>query len=62
MLTDRGFISEEKAMRRSFVIAGVLGFIAILAFSLIGVHAQLTGLAASDNVPAAPVSYTHLRA
>jgi hypothetical protein len=31
----------------------VLGFFAILAFSLIGVHAQLTGLAASDNVPAA---------
>lgn len=53
VLTDRGFISEEKTMRRSFVIAGVLGFIAILAFSLIGVHAQLTGLAASDNVPAA---------
>ena len=53
VLTDRGFISEEKAMRRSFVIAGVLGFIAILAFSLIGVHAQLTGIAASDNVPAA---------
>ncbi|WP_079204291.1 sodium:solute symporter [Pseudomonas sp. CC6-YY-74] len=53
VLTDRGFISEEKTMRRSFVIAGVLGFFAILAFSLIGVHAQLTGLAASDNVPAA---------
>ena len=53
VLTDRGFISEEKTMRRSFLIAGVLGFIAILAFSLIGVHAQLTGLAASDNVPAA---------
>ena len=53
VLTDRGFISEERAMRRAFVLAGVLGFIAILAFSLIGVHAQLTGLAASDNVPAA---------
>lgn len=53
VLTDRGFISEERTMRRSFVIAGVLGFVAILAFSLIGVHAQLTGLAVSDNVPAA---------
>ncbi|WP_339489865.1 sodium:solute symporter [Pseudomonas sp. EL_65y_Pfl2_R95] len=52
VLTDRGFISEEKTMRRSFVIAGVLGFVAILAFSLIGVHAQLTGMAASSNVPA----------
>lgn len=53
VLTDRGFISEEKTMRRSFLIVGVLGFFAILAFSLIGVHAQLTGLPASDNVPAA---------
>jgi len=53
VLTDRGFISDEQSMRRSFVIAGVLGFLAILAFSLIGVHATLTGIAASDNVPAA---------
>ncbi|WP_369958497.1 sodium:solute symporter [Pseudomonas benzenivorans] len=53
VLTDRGFISEERTMRRSFIVAGVLGFAAILAFSLIGVHAQLSGIAASDNVPAA---------
>jgi Na+/proline symporter len=53
VLTDRGFISEERSMRRAFIIAGVLGFVAILAFSLIGVHAQLSGLPASDNVPAA---------
>jgi Na+/proline symporter len=53
VLTDRGFISDEKTLRRSFLIAGVLGFFAILAFSLIGVHASLTGVAASDNVPAA---------
>jgi len=53
VLTDRGFISEERTMRRAFWIAGALGFVVILAFSLIGVHAQLTGLAASDNVPAA---------
>ncbi|MND61773.1 hypothetical protein D3C80_530350 [compost metagenome] len=53
VLTDRGFICEERSMRRAFVVAGVLGFFAILAFSLIGVHAQLDGLAASDNVPAA---------
>lgn len=52
VLTDRGFISDEKTLRRSFLIAGLLGFFAILAFSLIGVHAGLTGLAASDNVPA----------
>ncbi|WP_442908986.1 sodium:solute symporter [Halopseudomonas sp.] len=53
VLTDRGFISEEKSMLRAFTLAGVLGFIAILAFSLIGVHASLSGLEASSNVPAA---------
>lgn len=53
VLTDRGFISDEKTLRRSFLIAGVLGFFAILAFSLIGVHASLVGIAGSDNVPAA---------
>lgn len=53
VLTDRGFISEERTMRRAFLLAGILGFVAILAFSLIGVHAQLIGLPASDNVPAA---------
>ncbi len=52
VLTDRGFISEEKTMLRAFTLAGVLGFIAILAFSLIGVHASLSGLEASSNVPA----------
>ncbi|MBC2693620.1 sodium:solute symporter, partial [Pseudomonas sp. MBT-1] len=36
-----------------FVIAGVLGFFSILAFSLIGVHASLVHIAVSDNVPAA---------
>ena len=49
VLTDRGFISEERTMRRAFLLAGILGFVAILAFSLIGVHAQLTGLPASDS-------------
>ena len=51
--TDRGFISEEKSMLRAFTLAGVLGFVAILAFSLIGVHASLSGIEASGNVPAA---------
>jgi len=53
VLTDRGFISEEKSMLRAFTLAGLLGFIAILAFSLIGVHASLSGIEASGNVPAA---------
>ena len=53
VLTDRGFISEEKSMLRAFTLAGVLGFVAILAFSLIGVHATLGGTEAGGNVPAA---------
>jgi Na+/proline symporter len=52
VLTDRGFISEERGMLKAFGVAGVLGFFAILAFSLIGVHADLVGVAASSNVPA----------
>ena len=44
VLTDRGFICEEKKMLKAFTIAGILGFIAILLFSLIGVHSMLNGL------------------
>jgi len=53
VLTDRGFITREKTMLRAFIVAGVLGFIAIFAFSLVGVHARLQGLAPSGNMPAA---------
>jgi Na+/proline symporter len=52
VLTDRGFITHEKTMLRAFIAAGVLGFVAILAFSLVGVHARLEGIAAGGNVPA----------
>jgi Na+/proline symporter len=52
VLTDRGFITREKTMLRAFVVAGVLGFVAIFAFSLVGVQARLQGLAPSSNVPA----------
>lgn len=53
VLTDRGFITREKTMLRAFIIAGGLGFAAIFAFSLIGVHARLNGIPLSSNVPAA---------
>jgi solute:Na+ symporter, SSS family len=52
VLTDRAFITRERTMLRAFIVAGVLGFLAILAFSLIGVHARLEGLAVTSNVPA----------
>jgi len=51
VLTDRGFITEEKSMLRAFIVAGVLGFLCIFAFSLVGVHARLEGLPGGDNMP-----------
>ena len=53
MLTDRGFICEEKKMLRSFVVAGLLGFLAIVLFSLIGVHAYLNDMSTAGS--SAPV-------
>lgn len=53
VLTDRGFITREKTMLRAMIASGVLGFICILAFSLVGVHARLEGLPAGENMPGA---------
>tara|TARA_R110001583_G_scaffold165276_1_gene317792 strand:+ start:7229 stop:8635 length:1407 start_codon:yes stop_codon:yes gene_type:complete len=52
VLTDRAFVTREKTMLRAFIVAGVLGFVAIVAFSLVGVHARLEGMPVSGNVPA----------
>ena len=52
VLTDRGFICEERKMLWAFTWAGVLGFVAILGFSLLGVHAKLAGVTDTSNVPA----------
>jgi hypothetical protein len=40
-------------MLRSFVVAGLAGFVAIFLFSLVGNHARLAGIEAAGNVPAA---------
>jgi solute:Na+ symporter, SSS family len=53
VLTDRGFITRERTMLRAMIVAGVLGFICIFGFSLVGVHAKLEGLPAGDNMPGA---------
>lgn len=53
VLTDRGFITGEKKMLRAMVVAGVLGFICIFAFSLVGVHARIEQLPLGDNMPGA---------
>lgn len=52
ILTDRGFITEPHGMRRAYVGAGLFGFLGILLFSLVGVHAYLDHLTVSSNVPA----------
>lgn len=52
ILTDRGFITPEKTMLKAFVVAGILGFVSILTFSLVGVHAYLEGLSVAGNAPA----------
>ena len=52
VLTDRGFICEEKTMLKSFVISGILGFVAIVIFSFIGIYGSLEGIAAKGNIPA----------
>lgn len=52
VLTDRGFITNEKIMLRACCWAGALGFLSILAFSLIGIYARLEHLPPSGNVPA----------
>ncbi|MEG0016858.1 MAG: hypothetical protein RR747_09805 [Gordonibacter sp.] len=62
VLTDRGFITEEKTMVKAFVVSGVLGFLAILLFSFIGIHAQLVGIPLSSNVPAAVGAATSMAA
>ncbi|WP_404366533.1 sodium:solute symporter [Marinobacter sp.] len=53
VLTDRGFVNKEKTMLKSFVVAGLLGFVAVFIFSLVGVHAQLNDIAVAGNAPAA---------
>lgn len=56
VLTDRGFVTEEKGMLRAMIGAGIAGFVCILAFSLVGVHARLDGLPPGDNMPGAVAS------
>lgn len=53
VLTDRGFVTEERIMLKSFVVAGILGFFSILGFSLVGVHAYVEGLTVAGNAPVA---------
>lgn len=44
VLTDRAFITSPKVMRKSFLLASVLGALCIILFSMIGVYAQTRGM------------------
>lgn len=44
VMTDRGFLTDPTTTLKSFIWASVIGFICILLFSLVGIHARLLGL------------------
>lgn len=44
VLTDRGFITSPKVMRKSFFFASILGILCIILFSIIGVYAKVNGI------------------
>lgn len=49
VLTDRAFISKEKHMLRAFTVAGLLGFLAILLFGFLGIHAYINNIDLGGN-------------
>ncbi|HYX10239.1 MAG TPA: hypothetical protein VE912_26155, partial [Bacteroidales bacterium] len=50
VLTDRGFIADEKTTLKSFIIASIAGFIFILLFSFVGIYAKSIGMAGQAAV------------
>jgi Na+/proline symporter len=44
VLTDRGFITDEKTTLKGYIIATVIGFLCILLFSFVGIYAKFLGL------------------
>lgn len=51
VLTDRGFLTEEKKMLKAFTISGLGGFLVIVLFSFVGVYSKLEGMPLTDNIP-----------
>ncbi|MDR2109199.1 MAG: hypothetical protein LBP28_07055 [Coriobacteriales bacterium] len=51
VLTDRAFISKIGSMLKVYIVSGIIGFAAILLFSLIGIDATLSGMALTGNMP-----------
>ncbi len=56
VMTDRAFISDPRTTLRSFLWAGLIGFVCIFLFSLIGVTAKNIGLAGQATVEIAKYS------
>jgi len=55
VMTDRGFVSDAKTTLKSFLWAGLIGFVCILLFSLVGVYGRIYQL---DGDPVMSVSRT----
>ncbi|HET8654464.1 MAG TPA: hypothetical protein VFL93_02935 [Longimicrobiaceae bacterium] len=51
VLTDRGFLADEKTTLRAYFLAGGLGALAIVLFGLVGVSAFLSGTPVHDDAP-----------
>ncbi len=48
VMTDRGFITDPKTTLKSFIVAGIIGFIIIVLFSFVGIYAKLNGIEGGD--------------
>jgi|TARA_R110000737_G_scaffold345455_1_gene373952 Na+/proline symporter len=55
VMTDRGFVSDAKTTLKSFLWAGLIGFVCILLFSLVGVYGRIYNL---DGDPVMSVGRT----
>lgn len=55
VMTDRGFIADVKLTKKAFIFAGLIGFLSIVLFSLIGIYA---GKLMLDSPAAVSVSHT----
>src|SRR5919197_1348902 len=51
VLTDRAFVTPPRRMLVAYFAAGALGALAIVLYSLIGVHARLAGLSGAADAP-----------
>jgi Na+/proline symporter len=48
VLTDRGFITDPKTTRKSYIWATIIGIVCIVAFSLVGVSMRMNGAESSS--------------